>query len=76
MNQISKIIKLQVGVRGLVLYHVAIPTDVSLLSLAGGKSRAAGLQRMTRLVNVFSITFGNLTIIQTPIYSWAVKNFS
>ena len=31
------------------LYHVAIPTDVSLLSLSGRRqSRAAGLQRMTR----------------------------
>ena len=29
------------------LYHVAIPTDVSLLSLSRRQSRAAGLQRMT-----------------------------
>ena len=30
------------------LYHVAIPTDVSLLSLSRRQSRAAGLQRMTK----------------------------
>ena len=29
------------------LYHVAIPTDVSLLSLSGRQSRAASLQLMT-----------------------------
>ena len=42
----------------MILYHVAIPTDVSLLSLSGGtfssssrrQSRAAGLQRMTRVI--------------------------
>ena len=37
---------------GFPLYHVAIPTDVSLLSLSRRQSRrqsrAAGLQRMTR----------------------------
>ena len=32
------------------LYHVAIPTDVSLLSLSNRRqSHAAGLQRMTKL---------------------------
>ena len=31
------------------LYHVAIPTDVSLLSLSRRRSRAAGLQRMTSM---------------------------
>ena len=35
-----------------MLYHVAIPTDVSLLSLSRRQSRAAGLQRMTRLMGV------------------------
>ena len=33
-----------------MLYHVAIPTDVSLLSLSRRQSRAAGLQRMTSYV--------------------------
>ena len=33
---------------GHFLYHVAIPTDVSLLSLRRRQSRAAGLQRKTR----------------------------
>ena len=38
------------------LYHVAIPTDVSLLSLSGRRqSRAAGLQRMTRGTLVFKL---------------------
>ena len=35
-----------------MLYHVAIPTDVSLLSLSRRQSRAAGLQRMTRIVDM------------------------
>ena len=45
------------------LYHVAIPTDDSLLSLSGGgkggtfssrrQSRAAGLQRMTKFPSSF-----------------------
>ena len=35
------------------LYHVAIPTDVSLLSLTSRRqSRAAGLQRMTMIHDV------------------------
>ena len=45
-----------IAIGGLFLYHVAIPTDVSLLSLSGAlsstsrrRSRAAGLQRMTSL---------------------------
>ena len=42
----------------LYLYHVAIPTDVSLLSLSGGRrqSRAAGLQGITTLYRIDYIT--------------------
>ena len=35
------------------LYHVAIPTDVSLLSLSRRRSRAAALQRMTNFSDTY-----------------------
>ena len=61
------------------LYHVAIPTDVSLLSLSGRQSRAAGLQRMTnrfilterRSTSCHSATFCICMLINTK--NWGIR---
>ena len=40
------------------MYHVAIPTNVSLLSLCSKRrNRAAGLQRMTNKFEAFEMLF-------------------
>ena len=57
-----------------LLYHVAIPTDVSLLSLGMRRSRAAGLQRMQYdKYGAARVLVGCKPIIIGGIYIWTLK---
>ena len=59
--------------RILYLYHVAIPTDVSLLFLSRRQSRAAGLQRMTILYPTFEKKSARYAPTATPYYTLRIE---